>query len=271
MFQISKAAFVGVFATCVAACGTEPVAQEFNVEPGEAATVVEAKVVATVKTIDGAQVRFLDESGGGEPSIGIEITNSLKTPITDSLLAQGPTALELYQAIAPKGQAPSALVQEHAHASDRAPRQLVAAALDGESSGFYDCANTVAWKASFQAWSPVLDGEYTATSESGATTGYVGYAPRFYFDVCRPYDLAAGLVPYYTGVERRSSSSASWVKINSNSDALDYQERRWRYYHSSLTCSSFQYRLHVVGTGPNRYHRAARWADEWSCGVTTAQ
>jgi hypothetical protein len=138
MFQISKAAFVGVLATCAAACGTEAVEPAFNVEPGEAATVVEAVVVATVKTIDGAQVRFLDDSGGGEPSIGIEITNSLKTPILDSLLAQEPTALELYQAISPKGAAPSALVEEHARASDRAPRQLVAAALDGESSGFYD-------------------------------------------------------------------------------------------------------------------------------------
>ena len=38
------------------------------------------------------------------------------------------------------------------------------------------------------------DGEYIGKNESGYTTGYVGYTPKFYFDVCRPYDLVAGLI-----------------------------------------------------------------------------
>ena len=40
-----------------------------------------------------------------------------------------------------------------------APRQLAANQLDGESSGYFDCADSTGWQTAFQAWSPVLDGE----------------------------------------------------------------------------------------------------------------
>ncbi len=254
-------------AGCVAQEGD--VAEKFTADPGgDVAAAAPARVVASLKTVDGATVQFVDESEpGAEPSIGVEISNSLKTPVVDALLAQEPSALELYLALAPAGEAPSALVREHALQGAAAPRQLAANQLDGESSGYFDCADSTGWQTAFQAWSPVLDGEFIGKNESGYTTGYVGYAPKFYFDVCRPYDLVAGLIPYYTGVQRRTSSTGTWTTINSNTDALDYQQRRWRYYRSTITCSSYQYRLVVSGTSTNRYHRGARWADEWSCQI----
>src|SRR5689334_4440601 len=170
----------------VAACATDEDATP------EAATSA-ARVVARVETPEGASVIFVDESDpeqGGAPSIGVEILSSTTTPTTDALLAQDPTALELYLALAPASQAPRALVVDHELSSaaagrpDAAPRRLAVAAATGESVGPYDCADTVSWVNDFKAWAPVLDGEYIAPSaESGYTTGYVGYAPTFYFDV----------------------------------------------------------------------------------------
>lgn len=278
MFHGLKRRFLGVallgLAASASACGTAEPEQDLEARfhsEGDGAVDLAAspRVIATIKTADHATITFVDESGpGGAASVGIEITSSLKTPITDSLLDQSPTALELFQALSPAGSAaPAALLADHAASTSAAPRALVAAAVDGESSGYYDCAATGTWSAAFQAWAPVLDGQYIGFNENGYTTGYVGYAPKFYFDVCRPFDLAAGLVDYYTGVQRRTSSAGTWTTINSNTDALDFQQRRWRYFHSTNTCSSHQYRLVVSSPGPNRYHRAARWADEWSCSI----
>ena len=143
------------------------------------------------------------------------------------------------------------------------------AAATGESVQPYDCHLTASWSNDFQAWAPVLDGEYIAgAAESGYTTGYVGYAPTFYFDVCRPADVVWAPNAYYTGVQRRTGSSGTWSTISTNTDALNYQFRRWRYYRTSLTCTSYQYQL-VVMASPlaNHYRRAARWADEWSCQI----
>jgi len=258
----------------VAACATD---EDATPETADVA----AHVVARVETPEGASVIFVDESDpeqGGAPAIGVEILSSTTTPTTDALLAQDPTALELYLALAPAAQAaqaPRALVVDHELASaaagraDAAPRRLAVSAATGESVGPYDCADTVGWVNDFKAWAPVLDGEYIAgASEYGYTTGYVGYAPTFYFDVCRPADVVWALQPYYTGVQRRANSGDAWVTVSTNTDALDYQFRRWRYYRTSLTCSSYQYRLVVSSSpGQNHYRRAARWADEWSCQI----
>ncbi|MEZ4360795.1 MAG: hypothetical protein R3B48_11480 [Kofleriaceae bacterium] len=261
---------VAAFLACWTGCAADDapdLATEFNADHGpfEAAPSV-GEAVAQITTADGATLSFINEGEpGAEPSIGVEIASSSPTPVTDALLAQDPSALELYQAVAPGRRAPQALLTDHERAaSGRAPRQLVAAALDGETRSYYPCDDTTSWRNSFTAWAPVLDGQYIATNESGLTYGYVGYAPKFYFDVCRPFDIVAGLGAYYTGVQRRASSAGTWATINTMTGALNIQQRRWRYYHNTPTCSSYQYRL-VVSSGSNRYHRAARWADEWSC------
>jgi hypothetical protein len=233
-----------------------------------------AQVIATLKTADGASLQFINESAGEqEPSIGVEIANSTTTPMTDALLAQQPSALELYLALSPGAVAPRALLRDHELLSeslgdaDAPPRRLVVSAFDSETvTTGYNCQNSAGWAADFQAWAPVLDGQYIAANESGYTTGYVGYAPKFYFDVCRPLDTIAGLGPYYTAVQRRSNSAAAWSTISNNTDALNFQQRRWRYYRNTFTCSSFQYRL-VVSSGTRLYHRAARWSDEFSCQI----
>jgi hypothetical protein len=132
----------------------ESLEARFNAPPEGAEAAAAPRVVTSIKTVDGAKVTFVDESEpGGEPSIGVEISNSLTTPITDALLDQEPTALELYQALAPAGQAaPAQLVREHALISSAPPRQLTVAAVDGESSGFFDCANANSWSTAFQMW-----------------------------------------------------------------------------------------------------------------------
>jgi hypothetical protein len=258
----------------LAACATEDITPFTDEGTGPANTTTSGQVIATAKTSDGATLVFVNENAGDQaPSIGVEIANSTNTPMTDALLEQQPSALELYLAVVPGVTPPRALLRDHelwsaAHGEgSKAPRQLAIAAIDGEALIPYNCADSAAWTAAFMAWAPVLAGQYIATNESGYTTGYVGYAPKFYFDVCRPWDQVAGLIPYFTGVQRRSSSAAAWVTINANTNALNFQQRRWRYFHNTPTCSSFQYRL-VVSSGSGLYHRAARWANEWSCQIS---
>jgi len=226
-----------------------------------------SRVVTSLDTADGARVIFVDEGDGD--AIGVEILSSTTTPATDALIEQTPSALELYMAIAPAGKAPLALVRDHARSSAAPPRHLAVAAATGETTGeYYNCADTTSWANDFKAWAPVLDGEYIASSaESGATTGYVSYSPTFYFDVCRPADLVYQPTDYWTSVQRRTSSSGTWSTISTNVNALDWQYRRWRYYRTSLTCSSYQYQLVVNSFTANQYRRAARWADPWSCQI----
>ena len=274
-----SSAIYAALAVSAAACTTDaaaPAPADFTSGGGgaTAADSAPARVVASVDTTDGARVVFVDENDGiGDPAIGIEISSSTTTPATDALLAQEPSALELYLAISPAAKAPRALVLDHeasraaAGSPGAPPRRLVIATATGESVQPYDCSLTNNWINDFTAWAPVLDGQYIAgAAESGYTTGYVGYAPTFYFDVCRPADVVWAPNAYWTGVQRRTSSSGTWTTISSNTDALNFQFRRWRYYRTSLTCTSYQYQL-VVQASPlaNHYRRAARWADEWSC------
>jgi hypothetical protein len=56
-------------------------------------------VIDTLETEDGARVTFIDVGD----AVAVEITNTFTTPATDRVLAQDPTALELYLAIAPAG------------------------------------------------------------------------------------------------------------------------------------------------------------------------
>jgi hypothetical protein len=229
-----------------------------------------ALVLAEILAPDGATLIFINEGEpGGEPVIGVEILSATSTPVTDGLLAQHPSALELFLATAAGAAAPGELVRDHerlaAGSADYsiAPRTLLVLQAQAETSGYYDCANTHAWAADFGGWAPTLAGEYIQTSEQGSKSGYVGYAYKFYFDVCRPWDVAPTYT-YYTGVFRRPGSNYDWVRINSKTDALNYQQRRWRYYRNTLTCTSYQYQMRV-SSGSGYYHRAARWSEEWSC------
>jgi hypothetical protein len=125
----------------------------------------------------------------------------------------------------------------------------------------FNCAgNYVGWEAAFNAWAPPLDGQYT-DPDTGTTTGYVGYAPKFYFDVCR---TTASSFAYIVRTERRSNAAAAWAVFNDGSPLGVNQ--RYRFFRNSFTCSSFQYRLFVNPAGGS-YYRGATWADEWSCQI----
>jgi hypothetical protein len=228
---------------------------------GEAAPV---DVVATLETEDGARVTFIDVGDG----VAVEITNSLTTPATDRVLAQDPSALELYLAISPTAKPPRALVDAHIASGGGEPRQLRISMGTGEASGYYDCDDVSQWESDFDAWAPDLDGEYFSPSwHTGATTGYVGYAPNFYFDVCRPTTIVSATSNAHVIAQRRSSSGAAWQTISTQGDtALDLQQRRWRFRMTSNVCTSFQYQLYAT-TGSHRHRRAARWSDEWSCSI----
>lgn len=228
---------------------------------GEAAPV---DVIKTLETEDGARVTFIDVGDG----VAVEITNTFTTPATDRVLAQDPTALELYLAISPAAKAPSVLVDDHVASRGGEPRQLRIAMGTAEASGYYDCNDVSQWEDDFEAWAPALDGGYFSPSwHTGATTGYVGYAPNFYFDVCRPTTIVSGTSNAHIAAQRRSSSGAAWQTISTQGDtALDLQQRRWRFRMTSNVCSSFQYQLYAF-TGIHRHRRAARWSDEWSCQI----
>lgn len=258
--------------------GVPAPAADFRSSPVDDAvdgTALPSPVVAEVRTVDGARLIFHDDGlPGGDPVISVEIASDTVTPATDAVLAAEPSALELYLATAKLGAAaPAALVRDHellaaAGLAATEPRALAVATAVGETYGPYPCHDTRSWRNDFTSWAPVLDGEYIAASaEEGVTTGYVGYAPKFYFDVCRPYDIVFNDNTVFTIVQRRPGSSYAWTNVNSATDALDYQERRWRYYRNSWSCSSYQYRLYVSAPAHIPYRRAARWSDQWSCQI----
>jgi hypothetical protein len=235
-------------------------------------TTTAPPVVAELRTADGAHLIFINDGTADEPAIGVEILSDTTTPHTDAIFDHEPSALELFLAVAPDKPAPQELVREHARLAAGStelaaePRVLAVASATGEGVVPYTCTNTQAWINDFSSWAPTLAGQYIQTNESGLTTGYVGYNPRFYFDICRPYDVVSHPSTYFTGVQRRLNASYGWLTINAQTGGLNYQMRRWRYYRNTFTCSSYEYRL-LVSSGQNRYHRAARWANPWSCQI----
>lgn len=277
-FAAGRVPALAACALALGACSMEGEESAERLEP--------APVLAEIETVDGARVTFLDEGeAGGEPVIGVEIVSATETPVTDGVLAQDPSALELYLALVPDARVgadvPPALVRDHerlaAHSSDhaRTPRMLVVPVPRSESVRIYNCNDASKWKKDFQSWAPSLDGGYIQIWESSDSTGYIGYAPKFYFDVCNPSpDPPVGVVsprarPRGTvavRVQRRPGASYAWSTFNQQVYGLLNTDRRWRYYRNSSPCSSHQYRLVVNSTGT--YHRAARWSDERSCQIT---
>lgn len=269
MMSASQSAFVRLsllgLAASLAGCVSAGEEGPFSTEPeGEESSVVEAELVSSLRTPDGATVRFHQELGG-DGRIGMEIYSSTNTPITDELFEQDPTALEVFHALAPGRQAPAALTDEHARLRGAAPRQLTATAFGTESFGSYNCDNATGWQADFLGWAPALPNLFTLQSQNVVGTIYVASAPRAYFDVCRTNDVGAPNGAFTTRVQRRSGPSASWSTVNTAINALLVENTRWRYFHTSNTCSSFQYRLTVTPTGPNRYHIGARYSNDWPC------
>lgn len=271
MMSVSKSAFVRLsllgLAASLAGCVSESEEGPFSTErEGEESTVVEAELVSSLRTPDGATVRFHQERGG-DGRIGMEIYSSSKTPITDELLEQDPTALEMFHALAPGREAPAALAAEHERLRGVAPRQLTATAFGTESFGSYNCDNATGWQADFLGWAPAtLPNLFTLQSQNVVGTIYVASAPRAYFDVCRTNDVGAPNGAFTTRVQRRSGPSSAWSTVNTALNALLVENTRWRYFHTTVNfCSSFQYRLTVTPTGPNRYHIGARYSNDSPC------
>ncbi len=256
--------------TLVAACaGDTPEPANFHADTGGEATgdAAEPRVVARLTTAEDAAVVFMAELDDAAPVISIEIASPNETPTLDALLAQEPSALELHLALAPGRTPPPELVAEHARLAEAdpayapAPRHLVPETVAGSAIVEpFSCVNNYAgWFASFDAWAPDLAGEYAATNV-GTTTGYVGYAPKFYFDVCR---ITSGAAAYAVRTERRSNSAAAWGIFDNGPLGLN---QRYRFFRNSFTCTSYQWRLYV---NPNfgSYHRGAKWSNEWSCQI----
>jgi hypothetical protein len=260
-------------AAIAAGCAAEPAGRvDFAADTGPAATgeADRPRVVAKLITDEGAQLWFYNERAvGDDPVISVEITSDRATPAVDAVLAQQPSALELFVALQPGQVAPpDDLVRDHqllarADAAYGAePRQLNASPAGSNTVDDFPCAgNWAGWLAAFNMFAPILDGRYTAL-DSGPTSGYVGYAPKFYFDVCRTTSSQFG---YAVRTERRSNSSAAWSVFNDGSPLG--QNQRYRFFRNSM-CSSFQYRLFVEPVGGS-YFRGASWADESSCQITT--
>lgn len=267
--QIHRLAGALLLAATATACSTstEPPV-DFTADTGSpASTAAEPRVVAEVTSREGATVRFLDErAAGSDPIISIEIASPASTPVLDALLAQQPTALELYRAIAPGQAAPAELVREHQLIADhdasyaREPRLLTSEGVAQTNlTEDYACGTFAHWKAAFDAWAPPLDGQYAA-AETATTSGYVGYAPKFYFDVCR---TTTSNYAYVARTERRTNSAAAWSIYNDGSPLGGNQ--RYRFFRNTFACSSYQYRLYVVPAGGGGYYRGATWADEFGC------
>ena len=273
-------AFAAALAAVAAGCGTDDtegvaggVAGEvdFTADTGPAAVEnAQPHVVAQVTTSEGAELTFYGEpAAGDDPVISVAIASTSATPTVDAVLAQNPSALELFVALAPGKAAPDELVREHrllaqvdaAYAAE--PRRLAGASVVGSHAvdSFVCAGNYAGWLASFTAWAPPLDGSYTGL-DSGASSGYVGYAPKFYFDVCR---TTSSIFAYAVRTERRSNSGAAWSVFDDGSPLGVNQ--RYRFFRNSFTCSSFQYRLFVEPVGGS-YYRGATWAKEWSCVIT---
>lgn len=280
MFHLSAArqltaSFIAVIAAATIGCGaerTEPI--DFLSDTGGEATGEPAapRLVSRITTGEGATLEFLNENEpSDDPSILVKISSPASTPIVDALLSQHPSALELYLALQPGTEPPGELAREHRllAAADPAysaePRALTAASVAGSSVvETFSCANNYAgWLAAFSAWAPPLDGQYAA-SEIGVTSGYVGYAPRFYFDVCRTTNSAWA---YVVRTERRTNSAGAWAILNDGSPLGPNQ--RYRFYRNSPVCTSFQYRLYVNAPFGGAYYRGATWADEFSCQISS--
>jgi hypothetical protein len=267
--QCALAAIAIAAGGCAAQAGQTGPA-DFAADTGPEATAVDQpRVVAQITTDEGARITFYNErAAGDDPVISVAIANATATPVVDAVLAQQPSALELFVALQPGRAAPDELVREHRllAAIDAAytpqPRLLTAASAIGSPPESFACAgNYAGWLAAFNAWAPPLDGKYTATNV-GATSGYVGYAPKFYFDVCR---VTASSFGYVVRTERRINANDAWAIFDNGSPLLLNQ--RYRFFRNTFTCSSFQYRLFVEPSGGS-YFRGATWADEWSCAIT---
>jgi hypothetical protein len=269
---VRKLCPIAAIAVAAAACASEasgPV--DFSADTGPAAVgeVARPRVVAQVMTEERAQITFYNErSVADDPVISMEIVSPGLTPALDAVLSQRPSALELFVAMQPTQRAPDELVREHkllarVDAAYRAePRALVAAsASGGEKSSFACVGNYAGWLAAFHAWAPPLDGQYAAI-DIGATSGYVGYAPKFYFDVCR---VTASSFGYVVKTEQRINATQPWLPVYDGSPLGLNQ--RYRFYRNTFTCANFQYRLYVEPFGGS-YFRGATWADEWSCAIT---
>jgi hypothetical protein len=266
-------ALVGVLAASVAACGaSDPDAVDFSADTGGDATgAATPRIVTKITTDEGATVTFFNERDlADDPVISIAIASPDTTPVMDALLAQQPSALELYRALQPAKAAPDELVREHrliAQADSSyalEPRALVAASVAGSNvTEPFTCGSFAHWKAAFDAWIPALPGYYTAT-EGASTSGYVGYNPRFYFDVCR---LTVSQWAWGVHTDRRTNSGAAWSVFNDGSPLGANQ--RYRFFRNTFTCSSFQYRLFVNVVFGGSYYRGAAWSAENSCEITS--
>src|SRR5678815_1925746 len=125
MFQIVTAcqrrgSLALVLAASLAACGTSATGTatgpaDFTADTGGDATTVDApRIVSRITTGEGATVTFFNERDlADDPVISIAITSPDATPVMDALLAQRPSALELYRALQPAKAAPDELVREH--------------------------------------------------------------------------------------------------------------------------------------------------------------
>jgi hypothetical protein len=264
----SMAALLAMVAAC-SASDSGPV--DFQADTGGEAVAQDApRVVARLATGEGATVTFYNERApGDDPVISIAIASPESTPAIDALLAQKPSALELYRAIVPGKPAPDELVREHrllakadsAYALE--PRVLAATSVAGSNTTeAVTCGTFSDWKKAFGIFAQALDGEYTAI-ENASTSGYVGYAPKFYFDVCR---TSSSMWAWGVSTDRRSNASVPWAVFNSGSPLGGNQ--RYRFFRNTFTCSSFQYRLFVDAVFGGTYYRGATWADEWSCQIT---
>ncbi|HZJ66882.1 MAG TPA: hypothetical protein VFD36_25420 [Kofleriaceae bacterium] len=265
-----------MLAASLAACGTSATGTatgpaDFTADTGGDATTVDApRIVSRITTGEGATVTFFNERDvADDPVISIAIASPDATPVMDALLAQRPSALELYRALQPAKAAPDELVREHRllaqvdSAYDPEPRALTAASVAGSNGTEpFACGSFSHWKSAFDAWAPPLDGQYAAT-EGASTSGYVGYAPKFYFDVCR---TTTSMWAWVVHTERRTSSAAAWSVFDDGSP-LGGNER-YRFFRNSFTCSSYQYRLFVNVVFGGSYYRGATWADEFSCQIT---
>lgn len=270
------ASFIAAIAAATIGCGAEDTGPiDFLSDTGGVATGAPAapRLVSQITTGEGAILEFLNENDPSEdPVISVKISSPASTPIVDALLSQHPSALELHLALQPGTDPPAELVREHRllAAADPAysaePRALTAASVAGSNIvENFNCANYNGWLAAFNVWAPPLDGHYVGpeSGEFGVTTGYVGYAPKFYFDVCRPNSVPE--YAYVVRTERRTNSGAPW-SIYDDGTPLG-PNKRYRFYRSSFTCTSYQYRLYVVAPFNGAYYLGATWADEWSCQI----
>lgn len=268
-FQHSGLCLVSALAILVPACVTED-ARSVSPDPGVGDPAAPPHVVTRITTDERAQLTFYNErAAGDDPVISVEISSPESTPVIDALLAQQPSALELFAALQPNRAAPDELVREHRllAAVDAGyaatPRALIAASAVGSNvvEPFSCAGNFLGWQAAFLAWTPALDSETTGAI-AGASSLNVDYSPKFYFDVCRTTNSGFA---YVVRTDRRSSPSGAWNVFDDGSPLALNQ--RYRFFRNTFTCSSFQYRLFVDPVGGS-YFRGAAWDDAWSCTIT---